>query len=274
MENIQRVESTHNEFWRRIRNGDVYSHARFGDGEWRSILGTATSKGRNCDGHRYFTGMRRELASVLLQRPGPPFLLGMQSYGFKMFRGRILTWLHQNHLQHLRWYNADTLAMHQASGKGTIHHYFEALATKSVIMVGPPHLHLLKKRRLVDFASHIVSPKRDAYQVLPQLYRKVLKAYSQLKPPVVISISCGLPAGILVHRLFQSIGTEAFIFDAGSVYDVYCGVASRKYMRVLRKKWQEGKGHAPNRVRAQMEASAARSDPAVREDGGERQGDP
>jgi len=197
----------------------------------------------------------------------------MQHYGYRMFKPAILGWLRNRKLLDLEWYDGDTLAMHRSSTAGAIQGYFEALATRPVIMVGPHRLQKLKSRGLVDYRAYIETPKRDAFVVLPQVQKDILKAYSQLTPPVVISISCGLPAGILAYRLFQEIGTEAFIFDAGSVYDAYCGYATRKYMTRLHRNWKEGKGHAPERIRAGLEESAARSDPAVREDGSGREGD-
>jgi len=271
---IKMVECSPPVLWNRIRDGEVYSHTRMGDGEWVGILGRAGAQRRNCDGHRYFPAMNRALAKILTDPPNKKFLLGMQHFGFRIMRKQILKWLKNHRLLGLSWYDADLLAMHKVSSRGKIQGYFEALATKPVVMVGPPHLQKLKQRGLVDFAAHIVTPRRDAFQVLPDLKRKTLKAYSQLKPPVVISISCGLPAGILVQGLFREIGQEAFIFDAGSVYDVYCGESSRKYMRTLRQSWKRGKGNAPNRIRASMEERAAGSDSTVRKDGVECQGDP
>lgn len=270
---LRMVEQTSQQFWDRIREGKVYSHIRYGDGEWAGMLGRAKPKSRNCDKHQYFPGMVQDLRQILSGAPTEPLLLGMQHFGFRMFRPRILRWLEARALSDLSWYDADTLAMHRVSGNGNIQGYFEALATKQVLMVGPCHLQALKKKGLVDFAAHVVTPMQDAYKVLDDIHQKILKAYSQLEPPVVVSISCGLPAGILVDRLFREIGTESFIFDAGSVYDVYCGVSSRKYMKALQHKWQEGKGNAPHRIRASMEEGAARRDMSVREVSCERKGD-
>ncbi len=270
---IKMVECSPQILWKRIRDGEVYSHTRMGDGEWLGILGKASSQRRNCDGHRYFPAMNRGLRKILTEPPDEKFLLGMQHFGFRTMRMPILRWLKTQGLLDRLWYDADLLAMHRVSGHGRIRGYFEALATRPVVMVGHPRLKKLKQRGLVDFAAHIVTPVRDAFRALPDLKQKTLKAYSRLEPPVVISISCGLPAGILVQRLFREIGQEAFIFDAGSVYDVYCGEPTRGYMRKLRQSWARGKGNAPNSIRVSMEKRAAGGDSAVRESSVECQGD-
>lgn len=264
--NFEQSDFTH--YCDRLCDGEVYSTARFGDGEWTSILRLQGHNGRNCDGHRYYPQMSAGLSDILRSQPPEPFLLGMQHYGLKMFYDRIIQFLRKAGLQDLPWRDADTLAMHRSSVRNQIHHFFAALDTKPVIMVGPPHLRLLKRRKLVNFRAFVESPKNDAYSELSSMERKILKAYSHLKPPVVISISCGLPAGILCWQLFKKIGMEAFILDMGSVYDVYCGRASRSYQHTLRSQWAQGKGYAPSRIRAFLAKCAGQGHRAVREGSG------
>lgn len=219
----------------RIRNGEVYSAARYGDGEWITIT-RPDARQHNCDGHAMYPKMAAQYRKALKSHPN--YLLGMQPFALRLMGKEIRAWIAKNNLWDLEWHIADHMAMHSINSKGKFHQLADALREANVLIVGPSHLRRLKPRGVVNFLGFIDVPKVNAFLNLNRIAKAVQDAYSKLPKPLVISISCGLPAGLLVDRLFPVLGHDAFLLDMGSVFDNHCGVFSRSYMKQLRK---EGK---------------------------------
>lgn len=224
-----------NFYLNRIRDGKVYSAARYGDGEWITIIRPSTRR-RNCDGHVMYPAMAAQLAKALKNRP--KYFLGMQQYALRLMGGQIRAWIAKNKLWDLKWHVGDRLAMHAINARGEFHRLVDVLREANVLMVGPSHLRKLKLRKVVNFLEFIDVPKTNAFLKLGRIAKAIRDAYSKLPKPLVISISCGLPAGLLVDRLFPTLGRDAFLLDMGSVFDNHCDIFSRTYMHRLRK---EGK---------------------------------
>lgn len=219
----------------RIRSGKVYSAARYGDGEWLTIIQPSTHR-RNCDGHVMYPEMAAQFRKALKNRP--KYFLGMQPYALKLMGGQIRAWIAENNLWDLKWHVGDRLAMHTVNARGEFHRLTDVLREANVLMVGPSHLRKLKLRKVVNFLEFIDVPRTNAFLKLGRIGKAIRDAYSKLPKPLVISISCGLPAGLLVDRLFPALGHDAFLLDMGSVFDNHCSIFSRSYMRRLRR---EGK---------------------------------
>jgi len=215
----------------RIRNGEVFSTSRFGDGEWNTVLRPDVNR-KNCDGHRMYPAMAVELRAALRKQRG--YIFGMQNFAMRLMGTGIREFLAQRNLRDIVWHDADTLAMHRLGSQGKLFKLFNALKDANVLMVGPAHLRTLKKRGLVNFLKFIEVPEKNAYDTIGKTGLAIRDAYSKLPKPLVISISCGMPAGVLVDRLFPTMGHDAFLLDMGAVYDAHCGRLSRGYMRTKR----------------------------------------
>jgi hypothetical protein len=107
------AETTLEFFLDKIRSREAFAFSRWGDGEWKSVLGQHKPGKHNCDGHRFFPPMGKELGQVL--RSKPEYLLGLQSLALKLLRPEINKFLQQHGLQELTWYDADVF--HDASIK-------------------------------------------------------------------------------------------------------------------------------------------------------------
>lgn len=214
----------------KLRAGKPFAFSRWGDGEWRSVLGKVA--GSNCDGHDFFPKMGQELGEVLKRRPD--YMLGMQNFALKMFPERIPAWLKEHGLTDLVWYNADVF--HYASIKGKLGNILEALNGRHVVVVGPDHLKRLKPSHIA-YESFVDVPPKNAYLAKDRIVRDIKAAVDGCDGKrVLVSLSAGMPAELILDELYNwLIGKGHSIVDFGSLWDPLVGVNSRSYHKALKK---------------------------------------
>jgi len=205
-----------------IREGKPFTFSRWGDGEWRAVLGTV--RGANCDGHAFFPEMGEELQAVL--RSQPSYLMGMQPFATRLLGQRIEKWLASNKLT-FNWINADVF--HKAAGNGKLGRLIQALQERKVVIVGPDHLKRINK--LVPYAQFVDVPPKNAFLARRKIVRETLAALDSIDEPAVVSVSASMPAEIILHELYAKAGQRHTLIDFGSLWDQYVGVKSRKYMQ-------------------------------------------
>jgi hypothetical protein len=197
--------------------------SRWGDGEWNSVLGLRSEKAANCDGHRYFRSMGRQLAQALKDRPA--YYVAMQPLAMRLMGDRLDRWLTDNSLD-LVWHDASVF--HDASSRGEIEHVFGALrAVGNLVIVGPEHL--CRLNRFVTYREFVSVPGRDCFLTLDRIQDQVRQACARVGRPAAICVSAGMAANLIVHNLYPTIGQNSFLIDFGSLWDPYCGVCSRAY---------------------------------------------
>jgi hypothetical protein len=200
-----------------------FSFSRWGDGEWSSVL----DKGKkwNCDGHRYFPDMGKQLSQVLISQP--TYRLGMQSLAYRLFGKHIESFLKKHNLQNLVWHNADVF--HKGAIKGKLDDIVKAVSTRQTLIVGPDHLKDLRNKSFKVW-QHVVVPKKDLFLRVNQIYDQVVEKLNSTNEPTVVSLSASMPAEILLDRLHKVYGEQHTIIDFGSLWDQLVGVKSRSYM--------------------------------------------
>lgn len=201
-----------------IAGGPPFAFSRWGDGEWRAILGY---DGENCDGHPYTGALRADLSRVLSAIPS--YLLGMQPFAMRQLGGAIETWLERRSL-HLAWLNADVF--HQASIDDRLGPLIQALAAKPLILIGPSYLEDL---RLFPRAIYVPAADRNCYASYAQTLALARSAY---RPGVLVAVSAGMMGKLLVNQLHADDPTRTII-DFGSLWDPYAGKATRRYHRAI-----------------------------------------
>ena len=212
------------DFCKKLDANERFLFSRYGDGEWGSILEKRKPKETNCDGHRYFTDMGFELREALKSRPD--YLVGMQDFALKIYSG-IIPWLEQQKLLNLNWVVADVF--HRASARGELKPLAESLRRRNLVVVGPDHLRSVATA--LEAAEFVEVPRKNCYLKLPEIIRATWTAIDRVGQNPVVSVSCGMPAKILIHKLAAAENVTAL--DMGSVWDVYAGVPSRKYHREM-----------------------------------------
>jgi hypothetical protein len=196
----------------KLRRGERFAFSRFGDGEFNCIFG---KRGQNCDGHQYFPDLGRALRAVLESRPD--YLVGVQGLARRVYKGDP----EFEQLVDFPYVDAD--ALHKASQGGMLSSLFRALGERETVIVGPSHIGKLS----FPFVHQIISP-RNCWED----YGKILvHCRAQATPGRVFVFCASMPAKVLIHEL--SLTTPCTLIDAGSVFDPYCGVKSRRYHHKL-----------------------------------------
>ena len=203
------------DFVRLVKSEIPFSFARYGNGEWDCILGLKESTG---SGSQVFTeDLREAMRETVLENRG--VTMGMQNTRYLTKLNLIYPvykYLNDNKIVY-PWYTADVF--HNASKDKQIAPLVNALRKKKFVMVGPEWLENLS---FVD--EVIVIKEKNCWDDVDDI-EKELSHYNDC----VIGFAAGPTANVIIHRLH---GTNQLI-DFGSVWDVYCGVVTRKYHKKI-----------------------------------------
>lgn len=211
MEFAQTTETLYEDFTAKLKRGDNFSFARFGDGEMSCIL---RRPGVNCDNHAYFPDLGDQLKTVLLSKPD--YFVGMQRKGLKdlpMFS----MWLQQNGLS--GYIDADVF--HDANMRDGLGKFWLSLRGRDIVAVGPVWFRLLPPYKM-EF-THVVVPQKNAWLD----YRTILERVRE-KAKDVVTVSMGMGGKVLIDDLHRS-HPDLTILDMGSALDVWCGITTRRY---------------------------------------------
>jgi hypothetical protein len=214
-----------------FREQRPFSLSRWGDGEWRAVLlgepqPIVQRQQANCDGHRYFPAMNRQLGDVL--RSGPAYRLGMQKLAVRMFGDKIEKFVAAR-VPGREWHDASELFYMGIDGDfGRV---LRAIRDYQHIVVGPPYLKEL--RRLIPVHKLIAIPGRNCFTELDNTVKQVLDTAARCDRPLVVTFAASMPANIMIDRLYEPLGKTSFLLDFGSVYDGLLGKRTRR----LHKQW-------------------------------------
>ena len=215
-----------------IRHNRKFSFARYGDGEWASILGM---KGANCDGHHYFPRMGWDLAHTV-QSPYPePYRYGLVRIAKKVFNDQILKYCEKHEIG-IEWYEGTGTV--DASRDGELFPLIKELRNHRIIYVGPEHLWELDQLLDLKFASFVTVQDINVYLSHIDVMTMILEDVEEYCPDI-IGFSSGPPTKIMIHKLYRTIGQDITMIDFGSLWDGFCGKPSRRYQKT--KYWEEVK---------------------------------
>ena len=221
---------TFNELINKIKTGNNFSFARFGDGEINCILGGTAGQPHNCDKHIYYKSLgMRLLKTISDYKHDPDYYMGLQNL---VQRTRKDDAAFQRLVAPINWIDADII--HRASIKGHMNDLFNVLSYRNVILVANENL----------FEVSIIIEAKGQYQMMPivisQLnawneYEPILKRLNDIvKPDDVILYCCGMMAGVLIDDMWKSQGNRITQIDIGSAFDPYVGIKSRAYHHKLK----------------------------------------
>jgi hypothetical protein len=200
---------------------DPFAFSRWGDGEWRALLGYA---GENCDGHPYSGDLRSALTRVLESRP--TYTLGLQPFAVRTLGPQITEWLTRRALW-LPWVDADVF--HRASIAGGLGPLVTVLSERPTLLIGPGYLQPLS---LFPRVGHVVIPERNCFASYAETLRATRIAIEKASADLVVAISAGMMANLLIHDLYAKYPTHTLI-DFGSLWDPYVGKVTRTYHRAI-----------------------------------------
>lgn len=195
---------------------------RWGDGEWACLFG---AQGKNCDGHKYSLPLQMRLMDALKrQTQCQTMRLGMQPLALNgPLRKQIVSVLSQERFNNLTWCDADLL--HDAAVDGSLRHLIQDLRRVPTLIVGPGHL----ERFARDLDAYFCEiPSKNCFDSYATWSHSAAMQAERLPAGGVVSVSASLPAALLIEALWH---LPLIVFDAGSVWDPFVGVNSRRYHR-------------------------------------------
>jgi hypothetical protein len=200
----------------KLRNGEPFKFARYGDGEFNAIYG---KQGANCDGHEYFPDMGKRLREALESKPN--YIVGLQPLTLASERWPQI----QKDFPDIQWVDADSI--HNASIDGRLDMLFDALKEYNVHVIGPQHLARFKTNEW----SFTFVPEQNCWLEYERIRSAAAYWWKEQFGPYVTLLSCGMMAEVLLHDINFLNGMT--IIDMGSVLDPYVGVKSRRYHHKL-----------------------------------------
>lgn len=222
---MEYLSPTIEEYTERIRNKDHFTLARYGDGEWASILG---DRGQNCDGIKYTKQLKTFLEKTV-KEPGD-YEYGILQIAVRSMGDRISEYLRRHRIK-INWLDATFLVAANRNGK--MFPFIEALRARRIMYVGPSHLqHLHDQVFPIENFVHI--PGGKAFEKFMVIRDRILHSYTN--DIDLIAVSAGPAAKVLIHYLNGDFGDSLTIVDFGSLWDGYVGINSRLYMQ--RPSWE------------------------------------
>lgn len=229
----------------RLDNGSPLHYVFFGDGEFQCLLRN-WRKTTTCHGEAYDDYRSELLWNVLRRRRVNMYGLwpGASALGLKAWRAqqaggdhtrctgdmwipemarRTADWLDEYGISDLPYVCAKPIreAMHFARGGGR---FVACLRRHHTLLIGPEHL---KKLDLLPDMVRAQCPYKDALADIDEIEQQARRAVREHNIEIVC-VSMGMTANILIDRLLEYDDMQGVsMLDVGSIWDGYCGVASR-----------------------------------------------
>jgi hypothetical protein len=196
----------------KIVNNVPFSFSRWGDGEFYCMLG---NKGKNCDGHMYFKGLRERLLEVI--ESSPEYYTGLQGLANRLLCENPE---YINLITPVNWCYSDIL--HEESQNGNLDRFVRAMNGKHKIVVGNKYL-----KDLPFKFDHVVIPENNCWLNVAETQYKIsnLSRYGS-----IILYSASMMSNVLIDRLHNEEYTQ---IDCGSIWDPYVGRRIRGYQRKM-----------------------------------------
>jgi hypothetical protein len=207
-----------------LDSGTPFAQANYCDGEWRCIMGDR-KYAATCDGQSIDPVAQAALHQTL--REPRPYWHGVIESDRTRPRGQA--YCRAQGWPEPQW--IDKNIVHGAFMRGDAGPFLRALRRKRLLLVGPPHFErLVAPEGLFPGAPRVVVPARDALNEVERLYGEVRAAlwagYAD-----VVCFSASFAAKVLIWRVWPEFCRDVTLYDAGSIFDPYCGVHSRGHMR-------------------------------------------
>ena len=238
-------------FVTQLKENKPFAFARYGDGEWLTILGFYGM--RNSNGCTFTmdlvadmrVSLRRQndyhhaILKIARRERSVPYGNKSLPYGAPV----IEKWLEDNKIG-IPWYDGDVLL--EESLKGNLFPLIEQIREKRVLYVGNHRLRNLNMRGVgfFPYVAYIEPPARDAHQVVNDLLLDIYRSIRRNKIDF-IGWSSGLAAKVMIDGVFMRF-PEVTQIDFGSQFDGYFRpmqnvhvLGSRSYIRKGEYDWEE-----------------------------------
>lgn len=203
-----------------------FAQAVYGDGEWHCILG---HEGQSAIGMVYEPWLGELLRLTLLEPAGQWCVYWGNPE--KTFRAECDAWIAE-HRPRVHWVPRRVLSA--ANCNGFLGPFLAAARTRRVLAIGPEHFRDLPPD-VLDPVDRLEVRGNRAYEQIDEIVSWVT---ARIEEDDLVLFSCGMAAAPAIHRLWSNpdIHSRVTLYDAGAVFDPYCGVWSRKQYK--REDWR------------------------------------
>jgi len=183
----------------RLKKGEKFSLARYGDGEFYCMWGR---QGQNSNGCKYYPELRRDLINSI----NVPIWHGMQ---------RVLPrdMAKAFDLYKVDWYETEFLS--EAVANGELYPLIEQLRKMKTVSIYKRDL-----SKILPNNHSIIVPPCNTYDVKDDVIKQILE-----NPAEVYLFSCGMAANAIIAELHGKV--DAFLIDVGHIWDGFFGEMSR-----------------------------------------------
>lgn len=194
----------------KLKNGEHFSLARYGDGEFYCMWGR---QGRNSNGCAYSPELRDGLLMSMRHKNDPSFIYGMQRV---LPSDRIRA---KREYPDVEWHDSEIFSIAVAEGK--LYPLIEQLRGMRVTVIGNESISEVTKE-IFDWKSFIFVPPFDAYEHRDRVIKEILT--NETKSNVFL-FSCGMAANAFIGELHGQV--DGWLIDLGHIWDPFTGNMSR-----------------------------------------------
>ena len=198
-----------------MKEGKLFSMARYFDGEWNSITGRRGYPLRTGGGHTYFPALKNDLCESILKPHIHPLYFYGTWYAIQQSGNFSNVFCTHNDIN-INWHNG--YIYHDASMKGNLFPLIEQLRNKKIIMIGPDSLRSAEDR-LFKYEHYIRTEDRDCYLQQDSLVDQTLDVAFD---GCLIAVHASLAGKSIVYKLYSHLKDSCYIIDFGSIWNVFC----------------------------------------------------
>jgi hypothetical protein len=212
-------------FTNSLHDGKPFSFARYGDGEWRAIIGGKYLGLKNSNGCTFSEKLSNALRTVL--RNNKPYMHGILRIAINQHRKEIEQYILKNDCK-VDWYKGDKLL--EESLKGNIFPFVRELRERRLLMVGQQFLRELGPMGFFKPVTFVHTPPSNAIEHKKEILGKIRSTINQYNIDTILW-SSGLHTKVFIDDLYDDIGNGITMIDCGSMWDGYMRIPSRTYIR-------------------------------------------
>lgn len=209
----------------RIQNCIPVTLARYGDGEVQAIMGGEFIGQQNADGCTFTELLSNELRKTITEPQDYDY--GILRIALNPLRKQFNQWQEENGID-VHWCDGDAILNDFLIGKG--YPFIQALRKKRILIIGQYHLIKLREIGFVDFERFYIPDMRDSIERKNTHLEEIKNRISDNGIDMVLW-SCGMHSKSFIYDLYKWSYGELTQIDCGSMWDGFCGVMSRSYMR-------------------------------------------
>jgi hypothetical protein len=195
----------------RLAKRRKFSHSRWNDGEWLTVLGY--SQFRNSNGCTFEKPLADDMLQVLKRNLAYDHALlahALRKYGFF-----IRDFLREKGVE-VRWVKGDVFL--NGMLKGNLFPLIEQIRKYRVLYVGPAHCRKLPEDGWFDLVAFVEPPPLNAHRVKEKIVRQVLDTIEK-HDVEFIGWSSGLASKVFIDEVFLATGGQVTQIDFGSSFD-------------------------------------------------------